>query len=106
VAEARQTIKEVNAIHNEVTKHHNTPDQRVIGFVLHSQKIDVSVDPHGFTEDWALIELYNEKIDWATFKGNKVYVGVSFSIPPSPSLVLSISCPLHLSPPCLQFPLT
>jgi hypothetical protein len=47
VAKARQTIEEANAIHNEVTKLRTIPDQRIIGFVLHSEKIEVSVDPHG-----------------------------------------------------------
>ncbi|CAL1712109.1 unnamed protein product [Somion occarium] len=75
VVKATSTITEVNAIHDEVTKRRTTPDQRVIGFVLHSEKIEVSVEPHGFTKDWALIELYDERIDWPTFKGNKVYVG-------------------------------
>ena len=79
VAKARQTIEEANAIVNEVTKHRTTPDQRIIGFVLHSEKIEVSVDPYGFTKDWALIELYDQKIDWGTFKGNKIYVGTSFT---------------------------
>ena len=90
VAKARQTIEEANTLHNEVTKHRTTPDQRIIGFVL--EKIEVSVDPHGFTKDWALIELYDQKIDWATFQGNKIYVGTSF-----PCLCL------HLSSSCLQF---
>ncbi|KAH8113198.1 hypothetical protein DFH11DRAFT_367544 [Phellopilus nigrolimitatus] len=80
VAGAKKKIEQVNAFHDEVTKRSTTPDQRVIGFVLHSEKIEVSVDPHGFTKDWALIELYNEKIDWASFKGNKVYVGGNLSI--------------------------
>ena len=53
----------MNALHNEVTKHRTIPDQRVIGFVLHSEKIEVSVESHSFTKDWALIELYDEKID-------------------------------------------
>jgi len=90
VAKATRKIKRVNEIHNEVTKHRATPDQRIIGFVLHSEKIEVSADTHGFTKDWALIELDNEMIDWPTFKGNKVYIGMSFSIS------LSLSC-LHLS---------
>ena len=34
----------------------------------------------GFTKDWALIELYNDKIDWGTFKGSQVYIGTSFFI--------------------------
>ncbi|KAG0133745.1 hypothetical protein HOY82DRAFT_516867 [Tuber indicum] len=80
VAKATKKIEEVNALHDEVTKHRTTPDQRVIGFVLHSEKIGVSVEPYGFTEDWALIELYDEKVDWSTFKGNKVYVGGNLSI--------------------------
>ena len=87
VAKARQTIEEANAIHNEVIKLRTIPDQRIIGSVLHSEKIEVSVDHHGFTKDWALIELYDQKIDWATFKGNKVYIGMSFSISLSSSLV-------------------
>ncbi|KAI1792458.1 hypothetical protein LXA43DRAFT_972582 [Ganoderma leucocontextum] len=66
VAKATKKIEEVNAIHDEVTKCRTTPDQRVIGFVLHSEKIEVS--------------LYDEKIDWSTFKGNQVYVGGNLSI--------------------------
>ncbi|KAN0077810.1 hypothetical protein V8E54_006114 [Elaphomyces granulatus] len=42
--------------------------------------IEVSVKPHGFTKDWSLIELYEEKIDRSTFQGNKAYVGGSLSI--------------------------
>lgn len=80
VARAMKKIDEVNVLHNEVTKYRTTPDQRVIGFVLHSEKIGVAVEPYGFTEDWALIELYDDKIDWSTFKGNKVYIGIYFSI--------------------------
>ncbi|PWW76363.1 hypothetical protein C7212DRAFT_351499 [Tuber magnatum] len=80
VAKATEKIKEANTIHDEVTKCRTTPDQRVIGFVLHSEKIEVSAKPHGFTKDWALIELYNTKIDWSTFKGNKVYIGGNLSI--------------------------
>jgi hypothetical protein len=91
VAKATKKIEEVNAIHDEVTKHRTIPDQRVLGFVLHSEKIEVSVEPYNFTKDWALIELYEEKVDWSTFKGNKVYVGMSFSIPLSLSPVSSPS---------------
>ncbi|KAG7094922.1 hypothetical protein E1B28_005728 [Marasmius oreades] len=80
VAKATKKIEEVKALHDEVINYHSKPDQRVVGFLLHSEKIEVSVKPHNFTNDWALIELYNEKIDWATFKGNKIYVGGNLSI--------------------------
>lgn len=78
VANATKKIEEVNAIHDEVTKHRSTPDQRVIGFLLHSEKITAPVEPYFFTNDWALIELYDDRIDWPSFKGNKVYIGTSF----------------------------
>jgi hypothetical protein len=93
VADAKKDIEVVYALHDEVTKRRTTVEQRAIGFVLHSEKIEVAVEPHGYTRDWALIELYEEMIDWSTFLGNKVYVGTSFSIS-----FVSISSPsrLHL----------
>src|SRR5258708_9853838 len=78
ILKAKRIIDHAKDLHNEVTKYRTTPEQRAIGFVLHSEKIEVSVEPYGFTRDWALIELYDEKINWATFKANKVYVGASF----------------------------
>ena len=79
VAKVTKTVEQVNTLYGEVTRCHTTLNQRTIGFVLHSEKIEVLVEPHKFTKDWALIELYEEKIDWPTFKGNKIYIGVSFS---------------------------
>ncbi|KAI0676456.1 hypothetical protein C8Q78DRAFT_1073261 [Trametes maxima] len=67
--------EEVDAtLHAEATENYSTLDQRTLGFVLHSEKIEGSVEPYKFSKGWALIELYNDKIDWATFKGNKVWV--------------------------------
>lgn len=87
VANAKKTIEEVNTLHDELTKHRTIPELRAIGFVLHSEIIEASTDPHSFTQDWALIQLYDEKIDWSTFKGNKVYIGTSFSISWFPSFL-------------------
>ncbi|KAL4251294.1 hypothetical protein ABKN59_006725 [Abortiporus biennis] len=80
VETATKEIKKVKELHAEVTENYSTLDQRTIGFVLHSEKIEVSAAPCGFTRDWALIELYKNKIDWATFRGNKVWVGGNLSI--------------------------
>ena len=30
-----------------------------------------------FTEDWAAIEVYRNKINWNEFKGNVIYLGTS-----------------------------
>ncbi|KAI0769170.1 hypothetical protein BC629DRAFT_1642855 [Irpex lacteus] len=73
-------LEAANALHDDVTKHRTLPSQRVVGFVLHSEEIKLSVEPYSYTEDWALVELYDEKIDWSTFLGNKVFVGGNMSI--------------------------
>lgn len=75
VESAKKKIGELNRFHNEILKRLTVTDQRIIGKVVRVEPIDVNVAPNGFTRDWALIELYNDKFDWATFKGNKVYVG-------------------------------
>ena len=79
VEKATNTINDLNDLHSDVTKLRTNPGQRSIGFVLHAEAIEASAVPHKFTRDWALIQIYEDKIDWATFLGNKVYVG-TFSI--------------------------
>ena len=47
-------------------------DQRVIGFVLHTDPTALSDDgPDRYMLDWGLIELYRGKIDWDMFKGKQ-----------------------------------
>ena len=75
VDNAMMMIDNLNKFHDEVTKHRTNPDERIIGFVLHAEPIVVSNEPNMFTCDWAFIQLCDEKIDWGTFPGNKVYVG-------------------------------
>ncbi|KAI0054306.1 hypothetical protein BV25DRAFT_1996433 [Artomyces pyxidatus] len=72
-------IEKINKLHSDVNRFRTTPKQRTIGFVLHVEPIAVGDGPHQFTRDWALIELYEEKIVWDSFKGNKVYVGENLS---------------------------
>ncbi|KAJ3715492.1 hypothetical protein C8R42DRAFT_645879 [Lentinula raphanica] len=75
VEDALERINKAKALHNELTQHHGTPDQRIIGSVLHSESTQVSVKLNGFSQDWALIEIDDSKIDWPHFKGNKIYIG-------------------------------
>ncbi|KAJ3976899.1 hypothetical protein EV361DRAFT_881757 [Lentinula raphanica] len=70
--------KQANNLVDELAKHHTTPDQRVIGHVLHSDPIQASTDSYRFTNDWALIELNTDQIDWSSFKGNRIYLGMCF----------------------------
>ncbi|KAI0336327.1 hypothetical protein GY45DRAFT_1365866 [Cubamyces sp. BRFM 1775] len=48
--------------------------QRTIGFVLHAKPIAVSGGTHKFTSYWALMISYENKIDWDSFKSNKVNI--------------------------------
>ncbi|KAF8483854.1 hypothetical protein DFH94DRAFT_792531 [Russula ochroleuca] len=75
LANVRQTISDVNDFHSDITKYWSTPSQRVLGYVLHAPPISLATDPKQLKEDWALIDLDLDKIDWDTFKGNVVYLG-------------------------------
>jgi hypothetical protein len=67
---AEETITAVDAIHSDITKHWGAESQRMLGHVVYAPSISVSTGPKQFTEDWALIELNRDKIDWSSFKGN------------------------------------
>jgi hypothetical protein len=103
VESARQKIDEIDTFHNEIVKLWTIPEQRIIGEVVHVEPIGVNVTPHGFTRDWALIELYDDKFDWATFRGNKVYVG-TFSILARivPQFWLTVITPCRRQPPVVR----
>ncbi|KAI0290586.1 hypothetical protein BC826DRAFT_1092484 [Russula brevipes] len=78
---AKKTIADVNDFHSDITKHWSTLSQRVLGYVLHTPPISLATGPKQFTEDWALIDLDLDNIDWDTFKGNVVYLGSKISSP-------------------------
>ncbi|KAF8963512.1 hypothetical protein BDZ97DRAFT_2059034 [Flammula alnicola] len=50
------------------TKHWSVESLRVIGHVAYSPPITVGAGAERYTEDWALIELNRNKIDWNNFK--------------------------------------
>ena len=78
--EAEEEIDDLDKLHSEVTKNWSAECQRVLGHIAHSPPISIGIGPTHFTEDWALIELHNEKIDWKNFKGNVIDLG-TFSLP-------------------------
>ena len=80
VEKAKRTIDHANKFHTQITKLWTCSGQRIIGEVAHVEPIAVHPEPIHFTRDWALVELYEEKFDWTTFRGNKVYVGTSLSL--------------------------
>lgn len=85
---------------------HITLNRCTFGLGLQSEKIEAShsVELHNFTNERALIELYNkDKLDWKTFKGNKLGVGMlCLHLPSFASLVMFSD----LLSPSLHSPLT
>ncbi|KAI0001528.1 hypothetical protein BJV74DRAFT_944493 [Russula compacta] len=49
--------------------------QRVLGHIAYSPPITVGTGAEQYTEDWALIELDRNKINWDSFKGNVIDLG-------------------------------
>ncbi|KAF8715297.1 hypothetical protein AX14_012638 [Amanita brunnescens Koide BX004] len=72
-----EAINALNEFHSEVAKYWIGDSQRVLGHIAHSPPISVSTGLKRFTEDWALIELHNEKIDWEFFQGNVIDLGTT-----------------------------
>jgi hypothetical protein len=79
LVKAEKTIAAVNAFHSDITKHWSVGSERVLGHVVYAPPISVSTGPKQFTQDWALIALRRDRIDWNNFKGNVMYLG-TFSI--------------------------
>ncbi|KAI6023579.1 hypothetical protein BKA83DRAFT_4261450 [Pisolithus microcarpus] len=79
IKQSKKKIDAIYELHGEVTRRWTVPEQRVIGEVVHVEPITANHAPHGFTRDWALIELYNDKFDWDKFPGNRVYLGGNLS---------------------------
>ncbi|KAH9009672.1 hypothetical protein EDB83DRAFT_452123 [Lactarius deliciosus] len=80
LTEAEMTIPAVDEFHDKITNQWSTVGQRMLGYVVYAPPISVSSGPKKFTEDWALIDLYLDKIDWDGFKGNVIYLGNKISV--------------------------
>ncbi|KIL61734.1 hypothetical protein M378DRAFT_187503 [Amanita muscaria Koide BX008] len=78
--EAKAAIDTLNEFHTEVTKYWSAESQRALGHIAYSPPISVGTGTKCFTEDWALIELDGEKIDWKAFKGNVIDLGTKISV--------------------------
>ncbi|KAH9981982.1 hypothetical protein BJV74DRAFT_895767 [Russula compacta] len=70
--QAKKAIDTLDEFHTEVTKNWSIEEHRILGHIAYSPPISVGTGAKRFTEDWALIELDREKIDWSTFKGNVI----------------------------------
>ena len=91
LAEAEESMRTLNEFHNKITRFWSTDVQRILGHVLHAPPISVGTGDKCYTEDWALVELHSEKIDWKGFKGNIISLGTFRDISPRSAGLTSIS---------------
>lgn len=70
-----KAINALNELHTEVTKLWSANSVRILGHITYSP-ISVGTGTKCFSEDWAIIELDSEKIDWTTFRGNVINLGI------------------------------
>lgn len=97
LAKAQNSIRTLNELHTEITKFWTLEKDRILGHVVHSPPISGDTGDICFAEDWALVELRDEKIDWNSFKGNVTHLGTFRSI----SLMVVLSN-YHIQEPKLR----
>ncbi|KAK0214044.1 hypothetical protein IW262DRAFT_1408250 [Armillaria fumosa] len=73
VNEANKTITALSAFYQDVEKKWNTHASRVLGHVVLSPPIGTGTQ--GYTDDYAIIEVDDDKIDRRTFQGNTIDLG-------------------------------
>jgi len=80
LAEAEKSIGTLREFHLKITRFWSTENQRILGHILFAPPISLDTGDKYFTEDWALVELYRDKIrGQGGFKGNVIHLGTRFT---------------------------
>lgn len=74
VENAKDTIRELDLLHSNVTKYMSISNNRCIGHILFTDPIGVSDGPDRYTMDWAALKMRKDSFG-EDFQGNKVYIG-------------------------------
>ena len=74
VENLKESIRQLNLLHNRVTHLMPLPSNRCIGRVLFADPIGVSSD--GYTRDWAVLGIRKDAFG-DDFEGNTLYIGMS-----------------------------
>ncbi|KAG8686235.1 hypothetical protein FRC09_014270 [Ceratobasidium sp. 395] len=74
VKAAKNKVEAANKLHGDVIENFTLAETRVFGFVLHCAKIEINANDR-FVNDWSMIQVDDDKMDWAESKGNRLFVG-------------------------------
>ncbi|KAG8947964.1 hypothetical protein FRC04_010161 [Tulasnella sp. 424] len=80
---ARKAVDGLETFYQDVSTLWATPESRILGHVVLSPPINVGVGStsEGYTEDWAVIEIDDSKVDATNFNGNAIDLGTRIPIP-------------------------
>jgi hypothetical protein len=99
LVKAEESIGTLKKFHGKITRFWSVEDRRILGHVLHAPPISVGTGDKHFMEDWALVELDGENINWEHFKGNVIHLGMIRSISLKSSNLTIISRTQNYTPP-------
>ncbi|KAI6117954.1 hypothetical protein F5141DRAFT_591568 [Pisolithus sp. B1] len=83
VEEAEKSIETLNEFHTKITRSWALENERILGHVAHAPPISIGTGDKCYMEDWALVVLHREKIDWTDFRGNVLDLGRRTEISPA-----------------------
>ena len=98
--EARKAIGALEKFHADVSKDWKTQENRILGYVVLSPPIGLGVGEEGFTEDWAVIEIDDSKVDSTNFVGNVIDLGTTIPI----DEFMAWMFPHPANPPSFKYP--
>lgn len=80
IAEQKEAITELEQFLADVKRDWTDPKNRIIGHVVLSPPLALSVGEGRFTQDFAVIEVDTTKIDASNFIGNAIDLGTEYSV--------------------------
>lgn len=78
---AEAAITKLSKFYEEVVSKWGNPVERILGHVILAPSIESNVNPFGFSQDIAVIEVDTSKIDASNFLGNVIDLGTKISSP-------------------------
>jgi hypothetical protein len=98
--EGRKAIGALEKFHADVSKDWKKQENRILGYVVLSPPIGLGVGEEGFTEDWAVIEINDSKVDSTNFVGNAIDLGTTIPI----DVFTAGMFPHPANPPLFKYP--
>jgi hypothetical protein len=98
--EVRKAIGALEKFHADISKDWKKQENRILGYVFLSPPIGQGVGEEEFTEDWAVIEIDNSKVDSTNFVGNVIDLGTTIPIDEFTAWMF----PHPTNPPSFKYP--